>query len=183
MIYKFDPSHGTLVPANPAFIELKPGSGPRHFAINLSGSYLFVLNELASTIAVFEIDLSTGAVNEKQTISTLPEDFQGENTAAQILVSEDGRFLYASNRGDDSIVQFSIEADDGSLVPVEWIPSGGKTPRNFAIDPTGRWMFVANQHSDNIVIFKIDEESGRLNQTATLTGFNSPVCICFWKPI
>jgi 6-phosphogluconolactonase (cycloisomerase 2 family) len=115
----------------------------------------------------------------KQTLSSLPKDFSGKNTAAEIAIDAKGKSLYVSNRGDDSIGLFRINPLDGSLRPVEWISSGGKTPRHFEIDPTGQWLFAANQDSDNIVLFRIDQSNGRLTQTDKSIELNSPVCIRF----
>ena len=115
----------------------------------------------------------------KQTLSTLPKNFSGKNTAAEIIVDAKSQFLYVSNRGDNSIGLFSINSVDGSLTPVEWFPSGGKSPRNFEIDPTGQWLFAANQDSGNIVLFRIDKATGKLNQISDSTKLSSPVCIRF----
>ena len=114
-----------------------------------------------------------------QSLSSLPDNFSGENTAAEILVGANGQFLYVSNRGDDSIGLFSINPNDGSLVAVEWVSSGGKTPRNFTIDPTGQWLLAANQGSDNIVLFGINKDNGRLKQISGTPKIVSPVCISF----
>jgi 6-phosphogluconolactonase len=158
-------------------VKLNPGSGPRHIAFSPSGKYIYVLNELTSTITTFIIDAETGKMQPGAYISTLPENFSGFNKAAEISVDLKGRFLYASNRGDNSIGVFSINSGDGSLTPVEWISSGGKTPRNFEIDPTGQWLLAANQDSDNIVIFRIDQVTGKLIQTSQTSGVSAPVCI------
>ena len=179
LIYRFDPATGELTPNNPAFVALDPGAGPRHFAFAPSGNFMFVLNELSSTVSVFDFDQDSAKLQVKQTISTLPEQFTGMNTAAEILAGHNGRFLYVSNRGDDSIVVFYIDKDDGSLTFVDRVPCGGKTPRNFEIDPTGQWMLVANQDSDNIMLFQIDQESGKLIQTNRSVDISSPVCIRF----
>jgi 6-phosphogluconolactonase len=179
MIYRFNKADGSLSPNDPGFVGLEPGCGPRHFAFSPSGSHLYVLNELSSSVAVFDFDPATASVRSRQTISTLPENFEGGNTAAEILVDMEGRFLYTSNRGDNSIVQFAIDHDHGELKAVDWVPSGGRTPRNFAIDPTGRWLFAANQDSDNIILFRIDQENGRLTRTLESMSIDAPVCICF----
>ena len=115
----------------------------------------------------------------KQTLSTLPKNFSGKNTAAEIIVDAKGQFLYVSNRGDNSIGLFSISSVDGTLTPVEWFSSGGKSPRNFDIDPTGQWLLAANQDSDNIVIFRINKTTGKLNQISDSIKLISPVCIRF----
>ena len=179
LIFQFDSITGSLKPNEPAFINLDPGSGPRHFAFSNSGKCLYVLNELTSTITVLEFDPTTASSQSKQTISTLPENFEGTNTAAEILVDSKGKFLYSSNRGDDSIVQFSIDPVSGMLTPIKWVSSGGKAPRNFEIDPTGKWLVSANQRSDNILLFKIGQENGELINTNQTINIKSPVCIKF----
>jgi len=179
LIFQFDAANGLLKPNDPDFISVDTGAGPRHFVFTPSGKYFFVLNELSSTITVFDFDATTAALQSKQTISTLPQNFNGTNTAAEILVDSKGKFLYASNRGNDSIVQFSIDPITGILTPVAWVSSGGKTPRNFAIDPSGEWLFSANQNSNNILLFRIDNESGRLMNTDQVINVGSPVCISF----
>jgi 6-phosphogluconolactonase len=181
MISRFDARSGSLAPADSGYVKLPPGSGPRHLAFLPSGKFVYVLNELTSTITSFSYTSETGAMQAKQSLSTLPKDFSGTNTTAEIVVDAKGRFLYASNRGDNSIALFSIDSVIGSLVPVEWTPSGGKTPRNFEIDPTGQWLFAANQGSDNMVIFRIDQATGRLIQPSEPVKVSSPVCIRFLK--
>jgi len=179
MIFRFDESDGSLSASDPAFAKVDPGAGPRHFAFHPSNDFLYVLNELNSTISVFNFDKKTARLNIRQTVPTLPDAFTGYNTTAEIAVDAKGRFLYASNRGENTIVQFAIDPGNGELTPVNRISSGGKTPRNFQIDPTGRWLFAANQDSDNIVVFRIDPENGRLTQTAQSLKVFAPVCISF----
>ena len=179
LVFSFDPELGSLSPIDARFVKLAPGSGPRHLAFAPNGKYVYVINELVSTITVFSLEPESGTMEEKQTISTLPAEYSGMNTTAEILVDAKGRFLYVSNRGHDSIGVFSIHADDNSLEPVEWISSGGKTPRHFEIDPSGQWLFAANQDSDNIVLFQIDEGTGRLIQTSQLVEVADPVCVQF----
>jgi 6-phosphogluconolactonase len=179
LINKFDAQNGTLKPADSGFVKLDSGSGPRHLAFSPSGKSVYVLNELTSSATTFSFDSETGAMQAKQTLSTLPKTFSGQNTSAEIVADAKGKFLYASNRGDNSIVQFSIDPNDGNLTLVEWISSGGKDPRNFEIDPTGKWLFAANQNSDNIVVFKIDQATGRLTQSSQPLKLISPVCIRF----
>jgi 6-phosphogluconolactonase len=179
LVYQFDTKTGSLTPADSGFAKLTPGSGPRHIAFAPYGKLLYVLNELTSTITGFLFDSVTGMMQAKQTISALPKTFSGKNTAAEIVTDSKGRFLYVSNRGDNSIGLFSVNSLDGSLTPVEWISSGGKTPRHFEIDPTGQWLFAANQDSGNIVLFRIDQVNGRLIQTYLASGVSSPVCIRF----
>jgi 6-phosphogluconolactonase len=181
LIFQFDFTNGSLKPNNPSCINLEPGSGPRHFVFSHSGKFIYVLNELKSTVTIFDFDPTDTTRQSKQTISTLPQNFTGINTTAEILIDSKGKFLYASNRGDDSIVQFCIDTVTGMLSPIAWVSSGGKTPRNFEIDPSGKWMFSANQNSDNIILFKIDQENGRLTNTKQTINIKSPVCIRFLK--
>ncbi|NTW25023.1 MAG: lactonase family protein [Lentimicrobium sp.] len=178
-INRLDTLSGKLTPADSGYVKLDPASGPRHIAFSPSGKFVYVLNELSSTITMFIFDSETGAMQTKQTLTTLPENFSGKNSTAEIVVDRKGKFLYVSNRGDNSIALFSINSGDGSLTPVEWFSSGGKTPRNFEIDPTGQWLFAANQDSDNIALFRIDTSSGRLTQISDSTKVSSPVCIRF----
>ena len=177
LIYRFDAKTGGLSPADPAFVKVSPGSGPRHFAIAPSGKAIYLVNELSSTIDMYSYD--SGRLHALQTISTLPPGFKGENTTAEIAVDSAGRFLYVSNRGDDSIAVFAIDPHDGKLSFVERVPTGGKTPRHFTLDPTGKWLFAANQDSNNINIFRVNPDTGRLATTSHTLQVDSPVCVVF----
>jgi 6-phosphogluconolactonase len=179
LINRFNPDNGSLTPADPGFANLEPGSGPRHIAFCPSGKFVYVLNELTSTITVFSLNSESGAMQSAQTHSTLPKGFSGNNSTAEIVIDTQGKFVYVSNRGDNSIAQFSVDSADGSLTPVGWISSGGETPRNFEIDPSGKWLFAANQDSGNIVLFSIDQTNGTLKQISDSTKISSPVCILF----
>src|SRR5580765_2078725 len=137
LTYKFDKGKGSLKPNNPPFAKLDAGAGPRHFALHPSGQYAYVVSELASTVTAFSFASKAGTFNRIQTISALPEDFIGENDDAEIEVHPSGKFLYASNRGHDSIAVFSIDPAKGTLTALEQVSTQGKTPRNFALDPTG----------------------------------------------
>src|SRR5215468_1156343 len=181
LIYKFDKGKGSLKPGNPPFAKLDAGAGPRHFALHPSGQYAYVVSELASTVTAFSFASRAGTFNRIQTISALPEDFKGENDDAEIEVHPSGKFLYASNRGHDSIAVFSIDPAKGTLTPVEHTPTQGKTPRNFAIDPTGALLFAENQESNNIVVFRIDPNTGKLTATGKTLEVGQPVCIKFVK--
>jgi 6-phosphogluconolactonase len=178
-IYQLDPSTATLTPADPPFVSAKAGSGPRHLAFSPDGRFAYSLHELGSIVTVWAFTAASGKLAEVQTISTLPADFHGENASAEIAVDARGRFLYASNRGHDSITIFAIKPGDGRLSVVDYVPTQGHAPRNFAIDPTGRYLFAANQNSNNIVIFAIDPQSGRLTPTGPALEVQSPVCIQF----
>ncbi len=178
--YRFDAAAGRLEPNDPAAVALEPGSGPRHLVWHPSGQYLYAINELRSTVTVFRYDASRGALSEMQTVTTLPAGFTGKNTAAEIAVNEDGegRFLYASNRGNDSLAVFAIDARSGTLTPAGHIPTGGRTPRHFVLDRSGRWLLVANQDSDSIVIFHIDLATGRPSPAGRVR-VPKPACVLF----
>ena len=178
-VYRFDAQHGTLSPATPAFAPVTPGAGPRHFAFAPSGKFVYLANELTGTVTVFAYDAQSAKLASKQTISALPKDFHGENSEAEIAVDVSGKFLYVSNRGDQTndITGFSISPTDGTLTFVERISSGGKIPRSFALDRSGEWLFAANQDSDNIQLFRVDPSSGRLTAASQITGISRPVCI------
>ncbi len=178
LVYRFDSEIGTVTPNNPPFARVDPGAGPRHFAFTPDGKFVYALAEMGSTITVFAFDSSKGVLQKLQTVSSLPKDFKGQSDAAEIVVHPSGKFVYASNRGDDSIVVFSIGAD-GKLTFVDRTPTHGKTPRGFAIDPTGRYLLVGNQASDNIVIFRIDAGSGRVKPTGRIVEAPSPVAVQF----
>ncbi len=177
--YRLDPNSGTLAAADePAGAHAEPGAGPRHFAFTPDGRIVVVINELASTVTSYEYESESGAMRPIQTESSLPEGFSGKNTTAQIVMSPDGRFVYGSNRGDDTIAWWSID-DTGHLHFAGRVSSGGKEPRNFNIDPTGRWLLAANQHSGTIVTFRRDAESGAIEPTGEVASVPAPVCIVF----
>jgi 6-phosphogluconolactonase len=179
MIYHLDESTGHLTTNEPPAALLQPGSGPRHIVCHPDGKHAYVINELASTLTAFEYDSESGALKAFQTVSTLPANFHGVNTDAEVVIHPSGKFLYASNRGDDSIAVFAIEAQTGRLIFVERQSTLGKTPRNFAIDPTGQWLIAANQNSDNIVVFRINTQTGRLTATGQQFQIGKPVCVVF----
>ena len=179
IVYPFDAHAGTLAPNHRQQVKLVPGAGPRHFVFHPNGKFAYAIDELYSTIAGFSYDAAKGSLHELQTVSTLPKDFGGYNNAAELQVHPTGKFLYASNRGHDSIAVFKIDADTGALTPVEYVSTQGKTPRHFAIDPTGSYLFAANQDSNNIVIFRIDPQTGRLTPTGHVLEAPSPVSIIF----
>jgi 6-phosphogluconolactonase len=182
MIYRFDARRGKLTPNTRPSLQAKPGAGPRHLTFHPRGKYAYVINELHATVTAFAHDQIRGNLNEVQTVPTLPRDFTGADTGADIHVSPDGRFLYCSNRGHDSIAAFKIDQRSGELTFIAHESTGGKTPRNFAIDPTGAFLLVANQNSDNIVTFRRDRNTGRLNATGHVAEVPSPVCLKFTSP-
>jgi 6-phosphogluconolactonase len=182
MIYDFDARRGKLKPNAQPFVSVRPGAGPRHLTFDRTGRFAYVVNEMASTVTAFSRDASTGALRELETHALLPDDFKGANTAADIHLTPDGRFLYCSNRGHDSIACFRVDAHTGSLAPAGHTPTLGSTPRNFAIDPTGGFMLVANQKSGSIVTFRIDASNGALAPTGRTAELPSPVCLKLAAP-
>jgi 6-phosphogluconolactonase len=179
LVYDFDASKGTLTPNDPPYASLDPGAGPRHLAFHPNGKFAYVVNELQSTITAFSYDPGRGVLEKLKTVSTLPKGFSGSNDTAEIRVHPNGKFLFASNRGHDSIAVFSVDSRTGALTLVDHYPTQGKTPRNFEIDPSGKLLFVANQGSDNIVVFRIDADNGRLTPTGQTLSVPSPVCLKF----
>jgi len=178
MVFRFNARNGKLLPSEPPWVQVKPGAGPRHFAFHPNGKYVFVVNELHSTITAFARNPRKGSLQELQTLTTLPKDFTGTSWSADIHVSLDGRFVYCSNRGHDSIAIFAIDPH-GGLTTVGHESTRGMFPRNFAIDPTGTFLLVANQKSDNIVVFRRDSDTGRLSFTGQVAQVPSPVCLKF----
>ena len=164
---------------DPAFVTVKAGSGPRHFVFDWDNRFGYVVNEMGSSVTAFRYNREAGALTELQTISTLPAGFAGEDNSAEIELDAEGRFLYASNRGDDSIAVFAVDAKTGVLRYVEGVKTGGEQPRNFHLDPTGRYLMAANQHSNNIVTFRVDAKTGRLTATGAETQMQAPVCVQF----
>jgi 6-phosphogluconolactonase len=182
-IFKFDVSQGKLVLNEPAFAQVKPGAGPRHIVFHPNGLWAFVINEMASTITVFGYDATTGALQEVQTISTLVKGYSGQNTGAEVAVHPYGKFVYGSNRGDDSIAVFACDPETGRLTFIERVPTGGKTPRQFEIDPTGLYLLAANQDSNTVVVFRIDPASGRLQPAGSQVQTDNPMCVrCLLEP-
>jgi 6-phosphogluconolactonase len=183
LIYSFDAKNGSLSPNDKqAFVKVSPGAGPRHFAFHPVLPFAYVINELDSTVTAFRWNSEQGKLTVLQSVSTLPEDFNGKSTTAEIAVSPDGRFLYGSNRGHDSIAVFSINLDTGRLSCFSHHSSGGQTPRNFAIAPNGQFLLAANQQSHNVVVFRIDRQTGKLEPTGKTVEIPSPVCVTFVMP-
>lgn len=179
LVYKFNAAKGSLTPNDPAYAKTDPEAGPRHLAFSPDSKFVYVINELLSSVTTFSYNPYAGKLRSLQTISTLPRDFRGQNTDAEIAIDAKGRFLYASSRGHDSIMIFAVDPKTGTLSHVQDVSTQGKTPRNFAIDPTGNWLFAANQDSNNIVLFKIDPKTGQLTPTQHALEISSPVCVTF----
>lgn len=179
MIYQFDRAWGKLVPNTPPFVQTDPAAGPRHFVFHPSGPWAYSIQELDNTINAYSYDSTTGALTKIQTAPALPAGFQGTSYCADIHVSPDGKFIYGSNRGHDSIVIYQIDAGRGSLTYVGHESTRGKTPRNFALDPTGTYLLAANQDSSTVTTFRRDAQTGRLEFTGTATEIPTPVCLKF----
>lgn len=178
-VYRFDASNGSVSPHNPPFASGTPGRGPRHLAIRPDGKFLYANNETASSVTAFSV--AGGALKELQTVSSLPANFNGKNSTAEIQIDPAGRFLYVSNRGHDSIAVFAVDAAQGTLTPVEHVLTQGRTPRNFSLDPTGSYLFAANQNSGTIVLFRVDKPTGRLKPTGQVVEVPTPSCVLFVK--
>jgi 6-phosphogluconolactonase len=175
-VYRFDAKDGSLQPNDPPYAAVGPGSGPRHVKFHPNGHWVYLINEMGCAITAFNWDTAGGTLAEFQTIPTLPADFKGTNTCAEVEVHPNGKFLYGSNRGHDSIAVFAIDPATGRLTPVEHVSTQGKWPRNFAFDPTGRWMLVTNHNSDNAVVFRVDEATGHLTRTGEPISVPFPFC-------
>lgn len=179
LVYRLDAERGTISANDPPSAAVSPGAGPRHIAFHPNGRYVYVINELASTVTVFSYDAERGALHSLQIVSTLPKDFSGENTTAEVQVHPSGRFVYGSNRGHDSIAIFAADPHNGKLTLRGHVATGGRTPRNFGVDPMGIYLLAANQATDNIVVFRIDPSDGILKRTGHQIAIPSPVCVKF----
>jgi 6-phosphogluconolactonase len=177
MIYTLDRSSGRLIPYIEKGVSLAPFSGPRHFVLNSTGTMMYVMCEISSAVSVFYVGGSLG-LREVQTISSIREGFVGKNSGADIHIGRSGRFLYVTNRGENSIATFKIE-DNGLLTLAGHTPCGGNWPRNFAIDPDGKFLLAANQRSDNLAVFKIDPSTGIPADSLHSTSLKAPACIKF----
>jgi 6-phosphogluconolactonase len=180
LVYQLDTTRGALIPNNPPYAQVKPGSGPRHFAFHPNGKFGYVLTEMAATVTAFTYQAKNGSLTAIQTVPTLPKDYSGPTEAAEIVVHPSGKFLYASNRaGVDTVTIFAIDSSKGTLKETGRVSTKGRTPRNFAIDPTGAFLLAANEDSGNIVVFRIDPATGALTPTGAEEKVSAPVCITF----
>ncbi|HEX6961831.1 MAG TPA: lactonase family protein [Lacipirellula sp.] len=182
LVYRFDSQRGKLTPNDPPAADLKPGAGPRHLAFHPNGKFVYVINELDSTVTVFNFNADDGSLRELHTARTLPSDFTGENTTAEVAVHPSGRFLYGSNRGHDSIAMFAIDEKTGELTSLGAESTQGQTPRHFELDPQGELLIAANQNSDTLLVYRIDQQSGHLHSTGNLVECPTPVCVKFLEP-
>lgn len=180
LVYRLG-ADGTLQPNQPPFVSVDPGAGPRHVAIHPSGRHVYVLNEKQMTVDVFAFDAGKGTLAHRQKLSSLPEGVAVAEgfSGAEILLHPSGRFVYASNRGHDTIAVFAVDPARGTLRLVEHAAMGGKTPRGFALDPSGRWLIAGNQRSDTVSVFRVDAATGKLTNTGRSVGVGSPVSVVF----
>ncbi|MDU9394672.1 lactonase family protein [Pseudomonas japonica] len=176
-VFRFD--DGRLVPTEQGFVASREGAGPRHVAMHPRAPLAFALNELDSTLTSYRFDPASGALQPVQVVPSLPSSHTGNSRAAELEISADGRFLYASNRGSDSIAVFAIDAASGRLEPVQFAASGGQTPRFFTLTPNQRFLFALNEDSDSIVALAVDPRSGCLSDSGFSLGTGSPVCMVF----
>jgi 6-phosphogluconolactonase len=175
MVFRLDRERGTLSPSDPPWTQMPPGTGPRHLAFHPHRSFAYVIGELQSTVTVFRY--GRGTFEASQTISTLPNDYTGQNLGAEIKISPSGRFVYASNRGHDSLAIYAADQETGQLSLVGHESTQGSGPRDFTIDPSGALLLVANQDTDTVVTFWINQDSGTLRATGHVAAVPTPVCI------
>ena len=180
LIYKLDLAKGTLTPNDPPFVTVPPGSGPRHFTFHPGGKFAYVINEITCTMTAFSYDAKRGELKVIQTVSTLPagESVKPGYSTAEVVAHPNGKFLYGSNRGHDTIAVYAIGAD-GKITLVQNAPAEVKVPRNFNLDPTGQWLITAGQSSDNLAVFRVDQQTGKLEFTGTKLEVGAPVCVKF----
>ena len=183
LVYRYDSAKGTLTPNDPPFATVKPGSGPRHFALHPGGRFAYVINELTCMVTAFRNDAARGALTEIETVSTLPKGtaMQPQFSGSEVQVHPSGKFLYAANRGHDTIAVFTIDQATGRLTLVQNQLTLGSIPRGFGIDPDGRFLLAGNQKSDTLVVFRIDQQSGRLAPTGQKLEIGAPVSVKFVK--
>ncbi len=181
MVYRFDAATGKLRPGAVPFHAVTPGAGPRHFAFHPSGRFAYAINELNSTITALAYDADKGSFAQLQAVPALPADYHDESHCADLHVSPDGKFVYGSNRGHDSIAIHAIDAATGRLTLVGHQSTLGKTPRNFAISPSGDFLVAANQNSDTLVVFRIDRATGKLVDTGQRAEIGTPMCVKFGR--
>ncbi|MFK0271960.1 lactonase family protein [Pseudomonas asiatica] len=178
-IFSFRFADGRLLPAEQPFVASREGAGPRHIALHPNAPLAFAINELDSTVTSYRFDARSGALEPLQVLSSLPSTYTGNSRASEIEVDRGGRFLYASNRGYDSIAVFAIDVNSGLLTLVDVAPTAGRTPRFFALTPNQRFVFALNEDSDSIVALAVDAQHGRLSKTDFSVSTGSPVCMVF----
>lgn len=181
VIYKFDAKTGKLTPNDPPFTKVAGGMGPRHLAFHPNGKWVYGIAEIANEVMAFNWDAGKGALTQFQSVKTLADGFKDPSTAAEIAVRADGKFLYASNRGEDSIVVYAIDAKTGELTLKQRTPSRGKVPRYFTFDPTNQWFIVSNQDGGNVAVFSVDAKTGELAPKGEPIALPKPMAVVFLK--
>jgi 6-phosphogluconolactonase len=176
-VYHFEASHGAIAPNDPAFVATARGAGPGRVLVHISGQVLYVLNQLNSTVTVYLYDAPGGTLKPIQTLSTLPAGYMGTNTASEIVQSTGGTLLYCSNRGNDSIALFSIDVNRLNLTPIDYMPTLGQSPDEFAIDPTGAYLLAANQDSSTVTVFRTQHMTGQLRPVGHPTTAPAPTSV------
>ena len=179
LVYQFDAGTSVIRPHNPVGLKSAPGAGPRHMDFSPDEKHAYVINELDNTILAASYNAEKGTLTEIQTVPTLPADFKGQNTTAEIEVHSNGKFVYGSNRGHDSIVVYARDPETGKLTFVQHAPCGGKTPRHFAIDPSGKWLLCGHQGSNTISVLPLDPATGKLGAPTSTVDCPAPICILF----
>ena len=179
MVYRIAAQGQALLENDPPFSRIAPGAGPRHLEFARNGKFVYVLNEMRSSVTVCAYDSKRGTLAETQTTSTLPDNFSGDSSCAEIAIHPSGKFVYASNRGHDSIAVFTTNRRSGELAFVEHEPTQGRTPRHCALDPSGKWLLAENQASDSVVVFQVSSRTGTLEATGQTVEVPSPVCAVF----
>ena len=179
-VYRFDRTNGSLSPGSPPFIQLPPVSGPRHLVFSPSGRLAFLVTELSAELYSFSWDAKTGRLEQVGRIALDAPDFTGTKSAAELSISRDGRFLYVSDRGANTLRVYASDEMNGTLRAIQTTDCAGQSPWSFAIDPSGRWLLVANQASSNLAVFEVDQETGKLAATGTSISVPKPVAITFF---
>ena len=174
--YRLEPAKANLSPSPQPFVRTSPGAGPRHLTFHPKGRHVYVINELSNSVTMFGYDSKSGMLIEHQTLSTLPENFDGTSYCADLKITPDGRFLYGTNRGHDSIAAYRI-GDDGRLTLLGIEPSLSKGPQNLAITPDGKLLLCANMPGKNVVVFRINGKTGDLTHVGQPVSMPSPSCI------
>jgi 6-phosphogluconolactonase (cycloisomerase 2 family) len=177
-VWKLDTKRGKLLPNTPHSVSLPPGDGPRHFDFHPNMRWFYSIQEEGSTVALFDWDKDTGTLKHRRTVSSLPPGYAGSNFCSEILVSHDGKYVYAGNRLQDSVGIFRVsESGELSFVDYEW--TRGNYPRSFEFDPTGQFLYSCNQRADNVAIFRVNKETGKLKFTEQYVPVGNPSCIVF----
>lgn len=179
MIYELDAANGSVKPATQAFVKVKPGAGPRQLVMHPKGRFAYLINELNSTMTAYAYDKATGALDELQTLPTLPDGFTGKSSCAEVQITPDGRFLYGSNRGHNSLVIYAVDPQTGRLTLVGHESTRGEIPRNFEVNSDGKFLIAANQDTDNLVPFRIDPATGKLSPGGAPIAAGTPICVRF----